>query len=193
MKLKIGIDIADTIIDVWPNMLKLAQEYNDKTVQHDMNLYQNYYLPEDIFSWDDKTKSKFWTEYRSMLTFYMPIKKGVQETLTLFRSLDIGIYFITAKSNREYLNLENRIVKLLNNNNIPFDQIFLQVENKGKLCKQEGISYLIDDSYTNCLLAVNNGVTGLLMSAPYNCDRDLVDNMYRITEFENVKKYILKK
>ncbi len=79
---------------------------------------------------------------------------------------------------------------MLTINKIPYDKICIQINNKGEFCKQHNISYLIDDSYSNCLSVINTGKIGLLINHSYNEDRIIVPNMYRIKDFEEIKKYI---
>ncbi len=189
----VGIDIADTIIDVWPNLMEKAEIFNKEHSNNKKLSNKNLYLPEDIYTWNEEEKKLFWSLYRDKLSFDSPIKKGVKETLNLLRNLSIKIYFITAKSNDEYIDLEKKIIKLLEKNLIPYDKLFTQVENKGLLCKEQNISYLVDDSYNNCLSALNYGKVALLVNNKYNEDRELLDNMFRIYDFGEIKKYILKK
>ena len=102
------------------------------------------------------------------------------------------IYFITAKTEDTYADLEKKIIELLVKNNLPYDKIFMQVSNKGKFCFENGIEYLIDDSFDNCSKANQYGIKSLLMTNEYNIDRVLCDNMYIINEFSEAKKYIKK-
>lgn len=188
----IGIDIADTIVDVWPNLMKKASKFNSLHSNNKKSSDKNLYLPEHIYNWNKEDTNLFWSLYRDDLSFSSPIKKGVKETLELLRELSIKIYFITAKSNLEYVELEKKIIKLLNDNSIPYDRIFTQISNKGLLCKEENISYLVDDSYDNCLDAIKYNKIAMLVNNDYNENRILLKNMYRIKEFNEIKKYILK-
>lgn len=187
-----GIDIADTIIDVWPSLIQKAEMFNRGRSNNKKSINKNLYLPEDIYGFTEEEKNLFWSLYRDELSFSCPIKKGVKETLKLLKELSIKIYFITAKSNSEYVELEKKIINLLKENEIPYDKIFTQIKNKGLLCKEENVSYLVDDSYTNCLSALKYNKTALLINKPYNQDRVMLENMYRIKEFEEIKKYVLK-
>lgn len=188
----VGIDIADTIIEVWPSLMEKAEKFNYSHSNNKISNDKNLYLPEDIYNWTNEEKNLFWSLYRDELSFSMPIKKGVKETLDLLKSLSIKIYFITAKSSKDYLELEKKIIRLLNDNSIPYDKIFTQVENKGLLCHEENVSYLVDDSYTNCLSALNYKKVALLMNNSYNENRDILENMFRIHEFSEIKQYVLK-
>lgn len=190
---KIGIDIADTIIDVWPQLMHKAKEFN---AEHSNNLpsKEKYlYLPEDIYGWSAEEKKDFWEIYGQTITFTSPIKKGVKETLKYFKELDYLIYFITAKTDDTYIDLENNIIKLMKNNDLLYDEIYTQISDKGKFCFEHNINYLIDDSFNNCLKATSYGITSLLISNTYNIGRIMEKNMYRINEFEEAKKYIRKK
>jgi len=192
MEKKIGIDISDTIVDVWPSLLEKADLFNKEHSNNEKSKNNNLYLPEEIYNFNEKEKKLFWSLYRDELSFNSPIKPGVKETLIFLRELSIKIYFITAKSNNEYIELEKKIINLLNENSIPYDEIYTQVHNKGLLCKEKDISYLVDDSYVNCMSAINHGKVALLANNPYNENRQLVNNMYRIKKIEEVKKYILR-
>ena len=192
MKINIGIDIADTIIDVWPNLIKKAEDFNTNHSNHPKSQEKYLYLPEDIFNWNQEETKMFWDLYREELAFDSIIKPDVKETIDYLKSISCKIYFITVKTPSDYIDLEQKIIKLLKNNDIFYDEIYTQVSNKGKFCKEKDISYLIDDSYNNCLSAINNGKIGLLITNPYNEDRIMPDNMYRINRFCEVKKYIKK-
>lgn len=188
----VGVDIADTIVDVWPSLILKAEEFNKLHSNNPKSSDKHLYLPEHIYNWSKEEKNLFWSLYRDELTFSSPIKKGVKETLELLKELSIKIYFITAKSNAEYQELEKKLIKLLNQNYIPYDKLYTQIDNKGVFCKENNVSYLVDDSYKNCLDVVKNGKVGLLIDNYYNEDRILVENIYRIKKFEEIKQYILK-
>lgn len=187
---KIGIDIADTIIDVWPNLMSYAKEYNESHSNNKKSDDIHLYLPEDIYGWTDKEKNDFWKKYGNSTLLCSKVKNGVSETLRYLKNMGFYIFFITAKTNDLYVDLEKMIISLLNNNNIPYDGIYTQISNKGLFCYNSGIDCLIDDSYNNCLAANKYGILSMLVSNVYNRDRELKENMYRIDKFNEVKKYI---
>ncbi len=189
MKLQVGIDIADTIIDVWPNLIKKAEEFNSQHANNPKSPKKYLYLPEDIYQWDKKDTHLFWNMYKEELSFNSKIKPKVKETIDYLKNIS-KIIFITVKTADDYLDLENKIIDVLVRNDIYYDEIYTQVNNKGLFCKENDISYLIDDSYNNCLSAVKNGKIGLLLTCPYNEGRAMPSNMYRLNSFDEAKKYI---
>ena len=190
--MKIGIDIADTIIDVWPNIMEKADEFNKNHSNNQKNDKSFLYLPEDIYNWTEEERKEFWISYGQDITFSAPIKTGVQETLEYLKRLKYIIYFVTAKSNDVYANLESKIIKLLNDNSLPYDYIYTQISNKGEFCYEKELNYLIDDSYTNCFNAISNGAEAFLVSNIYNLNRETPEKMIRINEFNEIKQYIKK-
>ena len=187
---KIGIDIADTIIDVWPSIMQEAEIYNKNHSNNPANREGHLYLPEDIYNWNDQEKEEFWKVYGAAITFNTPIKQEVVQTLQYLKEIEYAIYFVTAKSNDIYKDLEKNIVEMLKKYDIEYDEIFTQVSNKGIFCYEHNLDYLVDDSFDNCLKARNNGSTGILITKSYNSDRTLLDNMYRAESFSDIKKYI---
>ena len=191
-EINIGVDIADTIIDVWPELIKRAELYNRSHSNNKRSEIKNLYLPEDIFNWSKEERNDFWSTNCNDLTFNVPILKGVKETLVFLKNNNVKINFITVKSNEQYGNVEKKLIEMLEKNNIPFDKLYTQIKNKGLLCKEKNIDYLIDDSYRNCLSMIEHGKTGILLNKPYNENVKLVDGIYRVNKFSDIKKYILK-
>ena len=50
MKKIIGVDIADTIVDVWPNLMKKADNFNRKNSNNMKSADKHLYLPENIYN-----------------------------------------------------------------------------------------------------------------------------------------------
>lgn len=68
---KIGIDIADTIIDVWPLLMHNAEKFNAEHSNNVRNNNKHLYLPEDIFGWNELLKKEFWKNYGEKITFFL--------------------------------------------------------------------------------------------------------------------------
>ncbi|MBO6194976.1 MAG: hypothetical protein J6O56_01370 [Bacilli bacterium] len=190
--MRIGIDIADTIIDVWPTIMKRANEFNEKYIQNEITSEKWVYLPEHYYGWDSEQTKKFWDLYRENVTFSAPLNKYVYEALDEFKKIGIEIYFITAKTNEEYKNLENSIINLLGKYNLPYDKIIVQAENKGKICNDNDIVCLIDDSFDNCSKANFYDIDSILINKPYNLGRECIGKMKRAEDFLEVSKQVKK-
>lgn len=190
--MRIGIDIADTIIDVWPTIMTKADEFNKKYVKNNITSERWLYLPEHYYGWNNEQAKQFWNLYRDNVTFSAPLNKYVYEVLDELKKMGIEIYFITAKTNEEYKNLENSIINLLNKYNLPYDKIIVQAENKGKICKDNDIICLVDDSFDNCLKANNFDINSILLTKPYNLGRDCIGKIQRADDFLEVNSIVKK-
>ena len=187
---KIGIDIADTIIDVWPSLMIEADKYNKCHSNNPKSSENDLYLPEHIYSWTEAEKTDFWTKHGQYITFKSSLKEEVNETLEYLKSKNFYISFITAKSDDLYVNLEQNIIDYLNLHKLPVDEICVQIQNKGLFCQKNDISYLIDDSFDNCKGAVNCGLQSFLMTNPYNEEVELIKGITRLRKISEVKNYL---
>lgn len=191
--MRIGIDIADTVIDVWPTIMDLAKKYNSEHGNNPITTDHWVYLPEEYYGWSEEDCKSFWDLYREKVTFSSPLVPNVQEVLNYLYKIGVELYYITAKSNDAYKDLEKNIINLLVSNDLPFDKIILQVLDKGAECKKESVDLLIDDSFDNCLSANKNGIESILVTKPYNVGRVCPEKMYRADSFLDVQKIMQKK
>lgn len=184
-KLKIGIDLDDTINDTRPVLLECATGFDKKVTKRKNTKYPSAYMPEYILGWDDCYAQSFWDEHRETIAYKAPLKFKAREIINRLRVEGHEIYIITARSPKWYDNLENNVKRFLINKEIPVDGIYVGVKAKGELCKRLGIDILVDDLVDNCKNALENGVVPLLMDNAHN--RDLNSNgLIRVHSWQDI-------
>lgn len=83
--------------------------------------------------------------------------KDAKENLIKLKALGYFLIFISAR-NDEYFGDAYKISKdWLDYVGIPYDKIICKCEDKGVICKNEGVKILIDDGLQYCESAVKNG------------------------------------
>ena len=98
-------------------------------------------------------------------------RKGAREILTGLRAAGHEVVILTARSTALFTNPEKVSRDWLEKRRIPYDEIVTGVtlSEKGKYCKENGISILVDDDIEACLAAQALGVNAVL--AVRECSR----------------------
>jgi len=86
------------------------------------------------------------------------------------------------------------IEDLVEKNNINYDKLITECNNKLLVCKENNIDIFIDDKIETCLELQNGGITSFIMNTPFNNQLDeknvvrvfsWVDLYYKIQEVKN--------
>lgn len=176
----IGIDVSDTLIDVWHTLMDLSMKNTNNKMPSDVT---GLYLPKDIFNLSESEDELIWEKF-----FNLPIEKFLITDCSLLNKLSehAMIVLITGKNNSNYYNFEKRAVDYISKNGYFFNESFFQVISKGEYCKKNGINILIDDSVRNCEDAIIYGIKCFLVNKEYNINRNISPS---ITRIDNLKEF----
>lgn len=135
--MKIGIDIDGTVTENFNLIKNLACGYFKKN-ELDINTWE--WDISKIFNVTKTEVDKFW-ELHEKLIFTLPGPKPFAKEIIAMLSQEHEIIYITARSESYRLDT----IHWLKSHDIYFDRLFM-VEDKLKVCLEEGISLMIDDS-----------------------------------------------
>ena len=101
-----------------------------------------------------------------------------------------SLYFITARlTNIKNCNAEEITRKSLLDNNIVYDELIVNANDKIKISKEKGIDLFIEDSYETCVELEKLGIKSILMTTRMNQDIDS-ENITRVHNWNEVYKEI---
>ena len=149
----IGIDIDGVLTDLDAWQVNYGTKYiYENNVGKIKDLSQ--YYTQDMFGWDLKTDDEFWKKYIWEYAENEPVKPFASEVINMLKKENNTICIITA---REYSmedtedgeKMRNVVKKWLQQNNIPYDKIFFSKENKEKICLENKVDVMIEDSPYN--------------------------------------------
>jgi uncharacterized HAD superfamily protein len=186
MKIKIGVDIDDTIANQTDALNEFLRE--TRGWKYDRNDYFTQFWP-DVWKVSFETALQIDSEFKESHIFLNlePIRSSLPILKTLSQNADI--IFITSrpisceKQTRDWLSKHCSFsyqVYFSGDPNIKNSGV-----SKGKLCQELGISVFIDDQYKNAEDCVKHGIRVLLHSAPWNTSFSY-PNVYRFTNWEEV-------
>ena len=191
--MRIGIDIDGTITNLHSEIIKYGMQYNDKIKGNGIK-DDNAYRITEIFDWDANECLKF-KKYiqREILNSIKP-RDDVCKCFAEIKSLGHEIYIITGRKSNEMENTYQETLNWLKSNNIIFDKLVIEENNKGIACIENEIDIFIDDSSKHLKRVCDAGIEEVyIFDNVYN----KIDNQYkRIYSFyelcDKIKTYSYK-
>jgi len=199
----IGIDIDDTLTNTSELLLAYAQKYNYEILKNKESLDKNKVYSiinggqlEYGMNWTLEQANSFKDMFHASVLENAPIKPFAKEIINKLIKEDNKIIFITARNDKgDRINDSYSISKnLLEKNNINYDKLITECNNKLLVCKENNIDIFIDDKIETCLELQNGGITSFIMNTPFNNQLDeknvvrvfsWVDLYYKIQEVKN--------
>lgn len=180
--MNIGIDIDDTLIDTTKNFKNMIGKY-DKTgeVEKHIEVIMSGEIPTD-------NVKKFMNTYLLELTKTIKVKKDAVDVIKRLKKKGHKIIFITARDNEGCQGIEDFTLEYLQKNNVVYDKIFLHSKDKAKVCLENDIDIMIDDSIKHCNDVSNTGITTFLFTSFVN--REKKTSLKRVNNWKQIEKEI---
>lgn len=159
--MKYGFDLDDTLTDtanvINDYAIRFDKEYlkrkgNFKTISN----AKDYYYFADALDWNKENIKSFFEVYYLDILKAVKIKPFVKETLKTLKEKNNEIYIITSRRKRDDNIVETISKEWLANNEIQYDEIFINIKEKSKIINRLNIDIFIDDSYNNCVEVKEN-------------------------------------
>lgn len=182
--MRIGIDIDGTLTNIIDSVIAYGQEY-----ELENNLEGGIANPKSdffqtAFEWGTEIGSKFWRENFAKINQVEP-RPLTKKYLDKLYEEGHEIYIITARSSQELRDPRKISIKWLKKHKIPFEKIFVNIENKGLICKQNNVDLFIDDLPRNIDSAVSYGIKTFIMNSVTNeiYNKEGVTRVYSFVDF----------
>lgn len=177
--MRIGIDIDDTLTDIRDKLNNAAFEYaknlnkqikNDNVeindIYNDGNIYQKVFG----FSYDE-LKYFLGTIQENITNNAIP-RKNCVDIINKLHEEGNEIYIITARDSEFHDDPYKQSIDWLNKNNIYFDKLIVNARDKRKICIDEKIDLLIDDSISNCKNVIAGGTSAIMITNDNTKEKD---------------------
>lgn len=186
--MKIGIDIDNVISnfdeELLAYFLQKADEYGIKN--------KHSYIVNGML---DKTKEevkKFYNDNIEEIVTHLKVVDEAKEYIHQLKNFGYEIYIISGRDNGEYKDPYGMTVNWLEQNDIEYDQLILtnayHKSEKAKICEDNNISILIDDSIETLLEAAKINIIGLLMNTKYNQNNH---DLKRVHSWKEIYDFII--
>ena len=157
----IGVDIDGTLTYEHEFLINYGAMYFHKLGKYGIKTIETSQA-KDMFGCPLNVALKFYREYAETLAKF-PAVPFAGEVLKKLKKEGHQIYIITARKHNDIWfpkhissRMESFTAEWLLKNEIPFDKIFFNATNKGKVCRDNGVDILIDDDPIYIKSAMNS-------------------------------------
>lgn len=195
--MNIGIDIDDTITNTTDTAIVYAKEYVKEVLKREISIDEskikdNDYV-KDMFGLSEEENIEFWSTYYEKILYNVTPKENVSNVINKLKQEGNKIVIITARWSDETRDATKISEKWLNANNILYDEIIVNAQNKGKVATEKEIDIFIDDSIRNCESVINEGIETYLFTSKFNKNSNLKPELKRIYSWNEVYEMISNK
>lgn len=191
----IGIDIDDTTVVTVESMVKYGDKYDTEVLNREakkdnLGKIKDRYYMKALYGWTEEEKFAFFDMYyKNVLEECYPLPNA-SEIINRLKQEGNEIIFITARlTNIKNCETENITKETFRKYNIPYDKLIMNVDDKLKFCKENGVEVFIEDSYETCKSLQENGIKAYLMTTKMN--RNIVDEkIERVSSWNEVYEKI---
>lgn len=193
--MKIGIDIDDTAFITVNSMIKYADKYDieelgRKGINGDFGLIKNRYYLKALYGWNDEQKFNFFDMYYKNVLEECILMPNADKVCKKLKEEGDSLYFITARlTNVKNCNTEEITKKTLLDNNIVYDELIVNANDKLEISKEKGIDLFIEDSYETCVELEKIGIKSILMTTKMNQNIDS-ENIKRVYNWAQIYEQI---
>lgn len=179
--MNIGIDIDDTISKTFETIIEYCKIYDKEVVKNEertllLGSVNSHRYIEALFHWTEAQKLEFFNSYYKEIIQKVELKENVKEVLSKLKQEGHKVYIVTARSDKfidKRYNKTGKIVneitkKWLNENDLNYDELIVDAEDKERVCKEKQIDLFIDDSYVACEKIQKVGTKTLYMTSEVN-------------------------
>ena len=181
--MRLGIDVDDTIVKTWESFMPILSETYNIPLDKLKKSEPYYDAVKEIVTMEEYVDM---VRKSGHLSKELELRPFVKEVLTKLKEEGNSIVFITARDDM-YDNPYLITKEYLDRNNIPYDKIIVNANNKGKVCKEENIDLFIDDNVKNCQSVYEEKIPVVMMETIFNRNDK---NFIHMKDWNQVYDYI---
>lgn len=189
--MKIGIDIDNVISNFDEELLKEFLNH-DKELRNSGIINKNAdYIKRGMFDWSQQEIDEFYYSNIERIATNLNVIDKAPEYIKKLKQEGYQIILISGRKNGEYQNPYEMTIEWLNKHGIVYDKLILtnayDSSEKAKVCLENGITIMIDDSARICEEVDKSGTIALIMDTPYNRQ---VSHIKRVHNWKEIHEYI---
>ena len=189
--MNIGIDIDNVLSNFDEELLKEFMAH-DKELRNSGIVNKDAYITRGMFDWSKDEFNDFYYKNIERIAKNLRVIDEAPEYIKKLREKGYNIYIISGRDNGEYSNPYKMTKEWLEKYDIQYDKLILtdtfDSSEKAKVCLENNISIMIDDSSRILLEVDKTKVTALLMDTPYN---KKVDSLRRVYNWKEIYEFII--
>lgn len=165
--MRIGIDIDDVMTETSIAMREYIEKYdqNGEISEHMEEVMRGEIPNEQV--------KKFFEDNIIQILKDAKLKENVKEVLKRLLEKGHEIYVITARGEERFKDSESTTLEYFKANQICYTKILFNSYDKAKLCQENGIDLMIDDSVKHCLAIQAKQIPSILFASSVNQEKQV--------------------
>ena len=180
--MRIGIDIDDVITDT----SAAIRTYIDKSEHKD--IIYNYIEEVMRGEMPNEEIKKFYKNNIINILKEAKVKENASEVVREWLNENNEIFIITSRGEERFKGSEQLTLQYLKSNEINYTQIIFNSFDKAKICKENNIDVMIDDSVRYCIEIEKENIKSILFTSIVNKSIDV--KVPRVNNWLELKKMI---
>lgn len=175
----IVLDLDDTISLTANTILKFADTYHYEVLKRSNSPLSNvacgdYYYFAKIYGWDESETIRFFNDCYPHYLADIECKADAAKATKQLSDYGWEIHILTSRCEHENYNIQKITETWLIKNNIVYDHLKINCNNKAAYLRNVQVNAFVDDSFDNCKAASEIlGVSVFMIDTPFN--RELHD------------------
>lgn len=170
--MNIGIDIDDTISNTYEYLFPYAQKYTIEDLNKEIkNINRNaitHMYVQTFHNWTEEQSTDFFNKYYEKIIKHVKPKLYSVDIINKLKEEGHKIYLITARFEIDNFSVESETKKWLKENNIKYDELIINAQDKVAVVKDKEVNLFIDDSIKNCADIAQAGIKTFMMDSIVN-------------------------
>lgn len=189
--MRIGIDI-DNVISNFDEVLLKEFLNQDKKLRNTGIVNEEIYITRGMFDWSQEEIDEFYHNNIEKIANNLNVIDKAPEYIKKLKGNGYEIYIVSGRDNGEYENPYQMTTEWLEKYNIVYDKLILTNAydslEKAKICIDNDIDIMIDDSARICLEIDKTKTKALLMDTPYNRTEN---TLTRVHNWDEIYEFIM--
>lgn len=189
--MRIGIDVDNVLSNFNDELLKEFLKH-DKELRNSGIVNSETYITRGMFDWSKEEQDDFYNNNIERIVTNLDVIDKAPEYIKKLKELGYEIYIVTGRDNGEYSDPYKMTADWLQEHNIQYDKLLLtnayNSPEKAKICIDNNISIMIDDSIKISQEVDKAGIKTLLMDTPYNRQ---FNELPRVHNWKEIYEFII--
>ena len=189
--MRIGVDIDNVLSNFNDELLKEFLKH-DKELRNSGIVNNETYITRGMFDWSKEEQDDFYNNNIERIVTNLDVVDKAPEYIKKLKELGHEIYIVTGRDNGEYSDPYKMTVNWLQKHNIEYDKLLLtnayNSPEKAKICVDNNISIMIDDSTRISQEVDKVGIKALLMNTQWNGQNN---DLTRVHSWKEIYEFII--
>ena len=188
LEVKIGIDVDGVLLDYEKELLVRAEIFDMEKCRGNGKVHLDEYFIQNKYDWTAEEKSQFIDENLERISKEAKLMSGAKYVLQKLKEMGDELIILSSRG-AEGDELIKIAVQKFQEQNLIFDKYYWKEKNKLKICQEEKIDIMIDDSSVTCQKLADHQIKTLYFRGIRGWDLEENEYLKEVSNWGEVYRY----